>query len=231
MDCSIAGEKKLKMKKLRTSKADLAQHTHRAWTLATDGGVDAYLPAGARIPISSLHRPGVIENVRVHRGIRPHNYRTESCTLLLLALNKLIVLCTQHGNKTPCVVTYSQSLLAARNKGPPSQTDSTKDQIWQCLSTLRRVGRSVHLQFCYGHRGIPANGTANECATPNATTALHTEKRIASPRHTDLLACLTAKLAKAWRATTPQDTHRRMLCFAASFGFSGDGPIAQEDLV
>ncbi|RNE98196.1 L1Tc protein [Trypanosoma rangeli] len=219
------------MKKLRASKADVAQYKHRAWTLATDGGVDASLPAGARIPISSLHRPGVIEKVSVHRGIRPQNYRAESCTLLLLALNKLIVLCTQHDNKTPCVVTYGQSLLAARNKGPPSQTDSTKDQIWQCLSTLRCVGRPVHLQFCYGHCGTPANDTANECATPNASTTLHTEKRIATPRHTDLLTCLTAKLAKARRATTPQDTRRRMLCFAASFGFSGGGLIAQEDLV
>ncbi|RNC54761.1 RNaseH [Trypanosoma cruzi] len=63
--------------------------------------------------------------------------------------------------KTLHVVTDSQSLLAAVTKGPRSHTDWTEDRLWQRLLSLTRTGWSVHLQFCYEHRGVHFNELAD----------------------------------------------------------------------
>ncbi|PWV15313.1 putative RNase H [Trypanosoma cruzi] len=96
----------------------------------------------------------------------------------------------RHRHKTLLVVTDSQSLLAALNKGPLSQTDWTEDQIWQRLLTLTCAGWSVHLQFCYGHCGVHANELADQYATQTMETGQYTEHGIAPLWHTDLLTCL-----------------------------------------
>ncbi|PWU96831.1 putative Reverse transcriptase (RNA-dependent DNA polymerase)/RNase H [Trypanosoma cruzi] len=98
-----------------------ALHSHRSWILATDGGVDVPKSAGVGILLSSLNSSEIIEKASINCGARPCSYRTES-RALLLALEKLMIPRIRHRRKTLLVVTDSQSLLAALNKGPLSQT-------------------------------------------------------------------------------------------------------------
>ncbi|RNC55947.1 RNaseH, partial [Trypanosoma cruzi] len=135
----------------------------------TDGGVDVPKSAGVGIQLSSLNSSEIIEKASINCGARPCSYRTES-RALLLALERLIIPRIQHRHKTLLVVTDSQSLLAALNKGPLSQTDWTEDQIWQRLLTLTCAGWSVHLQFCYGHCGVHANELADQYAAQTMAT-------------------------------------------------------------
>ncbi|KAF5219599.1 hypothetical protein ECC02_007436 [Trypanosoma cruzi] len=109
--------------------------------------------------------------------------------------------------QTLLVVTDSQSLLAALNKGPLSQTGWTEDQIWQRLLTLTCAGWSVHLQFCYGHRGVHVNESADQHATQNTATGQYTQNEIAPIWHTEVLTCINTQPTKAWRSTIRQDTH------------------------
>ncbi|PWU86419.1 hypothetical protein C4B63_122g19 [Trypanosoma cruzi] len=132
--------------------------------------------------------------------------------------------------KTLLVVTDSQSLLAALNKGPLSQTDWTEDQIWQRLLTLTCAGWSVHLQFCYGHCGVHANELADQYATQTMESGQYTEKGIAPLWHTDLLTCFTTQLTNKWRSTIRQDTHRYLLCGTRPSDLSGKDLITQEVL-
>ncbi|PWV19950.1 hypothetical protein C3747_8g373 [Trypanosoma cruzi] len=121
-------------------------HRWGTWIVATDGGVDVPKSAGVGILLSSLNSSEIIEKASINCGARPCSYRTES-RALLLALEKLIIPRIRHRHKTLLVVTGGQSLLAAPNNGPLSQTDWTEDQIWQRLLTLTCAGWSVHLQF------------------------------------------------------------------------------------
>ncbi|PWV00903.1 putative RNase H [Trypanosoma cruzi] len=136
----------------------------------------------------------------------------------------------RHRHKTLLVVTDSQSLLAALNKGPLSQTDWTEDQIWQRLLTLTCAGWSVHLQFCYGHCGVHANELADQHATQTMETGQYTEHGIAPLWHTDLLTCFTTQLTNKWRGTIRQDTHRYLLCGTRPSDLSGKDPTTQEVL-
>ncbi|PWV11262.1 putative RNase H [Trypanosoma cruzi] len=136
----------------------------------------------------------------------------------------------RHRRKTLLVVTDSQSLLAALNKGPLSQTDWTEDQIWQRLLTLTCAGWSVHLQFCYGHCGVHANELADQYATQTMATGKYTEQGIAPLWHTDLLTCFTAQLTNKWRSTIRQDTHRYLLCGTRPSDLGGKDLITQEVL-
>ncbi|EKG07745.1 hypothetical protein TCSYLVIO_001123, partial [Trypanosoma cruzi] len=136
----------------------------------------------------------------------------------------------QHRRKTLLVVTDSQSLLAALNKGPLSQTDWTEDQIWQRLLTLTCAGWSVHLQFCYGHCGVHANELADQHATQTMETGKYTEQGIAPLWHTDLLICFTTQLTNTWRSTIHQDTHRYLLCGTRPSDLSGKDLITPEVL-
>ncbi|PWV05977.1 putative RNase H [Trypanosoma cruzi] len=169
IDHSITDEEELTREKRRVSEEALALHSHRSWILATDGGVDVPKSAGVGILLSSLNSSEIIEKASINCGARPCSYRTES-RALLLALEKLIIPRIQHRRKTLLVVTDSQSLLAALNKGPLSQTDWTEDQIWQRLLTLTCAGWSVHLQFCYGHCGAYANELADQYAAQTMAT-------------------------------------------------------------
>ncbi|RNC44920.1 L1Tc protein, partial [Trypanosoma cruzi] len=132
--------------------------------------------------------------------------------------------------KTLLVVTDSQSLLAALNKGPLSQTDRTEDQIWQRLLTLACAGWSVHLQFCYGHCGVHANELADKYVTQTMESGQYTEQGIAPLWHTDLLTCFTTQLTNKWRSTIRQDTHRYLLCGTRPSDLSGKDLITQEVL-
>ncbi|PWV15228.1 putative RNase H [Trypanosoma cruzi] len=136
----------------------------------------------------------------------------------------------RHRRKTLLVVTDSQSLLAALNKGPLSQTDWTEDQIWLRLLTLTRAGWSVHLQFCYGHCGVHANELADQYATQTMASGQYTEQGIAPLWHTDLLTCFTTQLTNKWRGTIRQDTHRYLLCGTRPSDLSGKDLITQEVL-
>ncbi|EKG08285.1 hypothetical protein TCSYLVIO_000570, partial [Trypanosoma cruzi] len=132
IDHSITDEEELIREKRRVSEEALALHSHRSWILATDGGVDVPKSAGVGILLSSLNSSEIIEKASINCGARPCSYRTES-RALLLALEKLMIPRIRHRRKTLLVVTDSQSLLAALNKGPLSQTDWTEDHIWQRL--------------------------------------------------------------------------------------------------
>ncbi|RNC40040.1 L1Tc protein, partial [Trypanosoma cruzi] len=165
----------------------------------------------------------------INCGARPCSYRTES-RALLLALEKLMIPRIRHRRKTLLVVTDSQSLLAALNKGPLSHTDWTEDQIWQRLLTLMRAGWSVQLQFCYEHRGVHANEPADQHATQNTATGQHTEHGIAPIRHTDLLSCINTKLTNNWRSTMHQDTHHYLLGGTRPSDPGGKHIITQEAL-
>ncbi|KAF8303369.1 putative RNase H [Trypanosoma cruzi] len=136
----------------------------------------------------------------------------------------------RHRRKTLLVVTDSQSLLAALNKGPLSQTGWTGDQIWQRLLTLTCAGWSVHLQFCYGHCGVHANELADQYATQTMKSGQYTEQGIAPLWHTDLLTCFTTQLTNKWRSTIRQDTHRYLLCGTRPSDLSGKDLITQEVL-
>ncbi|PWV01988.1 hypothetical protein C4B63_3g658 [Trypanosoma cruzi] len=136
----------------------------------------------------------------------------------------------RHRRKTLLVVTDSQSLLAALNKGPLSQTDWTGDRIWQRLLTLTRAGWSVHLQFCYGHFGVHGNEPADQYATQNMESGQYTEQGIAPLWQTDLLTCFTTQLTNKWRSTIRQDTHRYLLCGTRPSDLSGKDLITQEVL-
>ncbi|KAF8287462.1 putative RNase H [Trypanosoma cruzi] len=136
----------------------------------------------------------------------------------------------RHRRKTLLVVTDSQSLLAALNKGPLSQTDWTEDQIWQRLLTLTCAGWSVHLQFCYGHCGVHANELADQYATQTMESGQYTEQGIAPLWHTDLLTCFTTQLTNKWHSTIRQDTHRYLLCGTRPSDLSGKDLITQEVL-
>ncbi|KAF8276291.1 putative RNase H [Trypanosoma cruzi] len=134
----------------------------------------------------------------------------------------------RHRRKTLLVVTDSQSLLAALNKGPLSQTDWTEDRIWQRLLTLTCAGWSVHLQFCYGHCGAHANELADQYATQIMESGQYTEQGIAPLWHTDLLTCFTTQLTNKWRSTIRQDTHRYFLCGTRPSDPGGKDLITQE---
>ncbi|PWV20750.1 putative RNase H [Trypanosoma cruzi] len=226
---SITDEEELIREKRRVSEEALALHSHRSWILATDGGVDVPKSAGVGILLSSLNSSEIIEKASINCGARPCSYRTES-RALLLALEKLMISRIQHRHKTLLVVTDSQSLLAALNKGPLSQTDWTEDRIWQRLLTLACAGWSVHLQFCYGHCGVHANELADQYATQAMATGQYTEQGIAPLWHTDLLTCFTAQLTNKWRSTIRQDTHRYLLCGTRPSDLSGKDLITQEVL-
>ncbi|RNC58853.1 RNaseH [Trypanosoma cruzi] len=101
-----------------------------------------------------------MEKVSTKCGTRPCSRTTES-RALLPAMERLIAPRIQHRHKTLLVVTDSQSLLAAVTKGPRSHTDWTEDRLWQRLLSLTRAGWSVHLQFCYEHRGVHVNEPAD----------------------------------------------------------------------
>ncbi|RNF20342.1 L1Tc protein [Trypanosoma conorhini] len=227
IDRSITSVSELMREKRRVSEEALAQHSHRAWVLATDGGVDFPLSAGVGILLSSLTSSEVIGRASINCGACPCSYRAESCALLL-ALERLIAPRIQQRTKTLLVVTDSQSLLAALNKGPLSQSDWVEDQIWRRLLTLTRAGWSVHLQFCYGHCGVPANELADQYATQTMATGLYTEDRTAPLWHKDLLACLTTHLSKQWCSSIRQDTHRYQLCGPKPSDLSGTDLITGE---
>ncbi|PWU97776.1 hypothetical protein C4B63_14g117 [Trypanosoma cruzi] len=152
------------------------------------------------------------------------------CCALLLALEKLMIPRIRSKHKTLLVVTDSQSLLAALNKGPLSQTDWTEDQIWQRLLTVTFAGWSVHLQFCYGHCGVHVNEPADQHATQTMESGQYTEQGIAPLWHTDLLTCFTTQLTNKWRSTIRQDTHRYLLCGTRPSDLSGKDLITQEVL-
>ncbi|PWU89319.1 putative trans-sialidase [Trypanosoma cruzi] len=229
IDHSITDEEELIREKRRVSEEALALHSHRSWILATDGGVDVPKSAGVGILLSSLNSSEIIEKDSINCGARPCSYRTES-RALLLALEKLMIPRIRHRRKTLLVVTDSQSLLAALNKGPLSQTDWTEDQIWQRLLTLTCAGLSVHLQFCYGHCGVHANELADQYATQTMESGQYTEQGIAPLWHTDLLTCFTTQLTNKWRSTIRQDTHRYLLCGTRPSDLSGKDLITQEVL-
>ncbi|RNE99647.1 L1Tc protein [Trypanosoma cruzi] len=229
IDLSITDEEELIREKRRVSEEALALHSHRSWILATDGGVDVPKSAGVGILLSSIDSSEIIEKASINRSTRPCSYRTES-RALLLALEKLMIPRIRHRRKTLLVVTDSQSLLAALNKGPFSQTDWTEDQIWQRLLTLTCAGWSVHLQFCYGYCGVHANELADQHAAQTMATGQYAEQGIASMWHTDLLSCFTTHHINKWRSNIRQDTHRYLLCGTRSTDLGDEDLTTQEFL-
>ncbi|KAF8279141.1 putative RNase H [Trypanosoma cruzi] len=171
----------------------------------------------------------MVEKASINCGTRPCSYRTES-RAPLLALEKLIIPRIQHRHKTLLGVTGGQSLLAALNKGPLSQTDWTEGRIWQRLLTLACAGWSVHLQFCYGHCEVHVNEPADQHATQTLETGQYTEHEIAHIWHTDLLICFTTLLTNKWRSTIRQDTHCHLLCGTRPSDLGGKDLITQEVL-
>ncbi|EKF26052.1 hypothetical protein MOQ_010271 [Trypanosoma cruzi marinkellei] len=201
IDHSITDVVELVREKRRVSEEALAPHSHRSWIIATGGGVDAPKSAGVGILLPSLNSSTIIDKASINCGTRPCSYRKES-RALLLALERLIIPRIQHRRQTLLVVTDSQSLLAAINKGPLRQTDWTEDRIWQRLLTLTCTGWPVHLQFCNGHCGVHANELADRYATQTIQTGNYTEHGVAPIWHTDLLACSTTRLINKRRPTT-----------------------------
>ncbi|PWV06540.1 hypothetical protein C3747_113g157 [Trypanosoma cruzi] len=204
-------------------------HRWGTWIVATDGGVDVSKSAGVGILLSSLNSSEIIGKASINCGARPCSYRTES-RALLLALERLITPRIQHRHKTLLGVTDSQSLLAALNKGPLSQTDWTEDRIWQRLLTLTCAGWSVHPKFCCGHCGVHANELADQYATQTMETGQYTEQGIAPLWHTDPLTCFTTLLTNKWPSTMHQDTHHYLLGGARPSDPGGKQPITQEAL-
>ncbi|PWV14727.1 putative Reverse transcriptase (RNA-dependent DNA polymerase)/RNase H [Trypanosoma cruzi] len=71
IDHSITDEKELIREMRRVREETLALHSHRSWTLATDGDFDVPTPACVGIPPSSLHSSQIIEKVSNNCGTRP----------------------------------------------------------------------------------------------------------------------------------------------------------------
>ena len=170
--------------------------------LWTDGSADltAKQSAGAAILYSSTAR---LSHKIVAGGPIACSYRVE-CEALRIGL-ELLPRLEFNEHRTCRVVTDSQSLLMALEKGPLSQTSYSEDQIWLRINELVFHGWSLTFQFVFSHCGLPRNDEVDQLAKEAAAT-LH--QRQVAIWIVDFMTAAKRHLLSAWRENIRGDTER-----------------------
>ena len=105
------------------------------------------------------------------------------------------------------MVTDSQSVIRALQKGPLAQTSDTEDRIWVLLIRLANLGVEVLFQFVYAHCGITLNEMADAAAKEAVVGGLDTT----TAWLTDLSRRVKARIRLERKAAMDLSVHREHL--------------------
>ena len=211
--------------KYEYSMAALALHRDCTFKTATDGSVK---DAGSREGAPSTHKKMTkaasiiiptwqlqpIDEVTQRCGPIACSYRTEIIAIrnalrAFVHNFKYYKTLNRKGKQMKVLlVTDSQSALAALERGPIGQRHATENEIWMLLLQLGEEGVKVHLQFVYGHCGVPLNEAADKLSTNLFETTI---AEIEPAWEVDCRAHLKANLTNAWKKSIPKTSHRYQL--------------------
>eukprot|EP00744_Colponema_vietnamica_P004012 GILI01006058.1.p1 GENE.GILI01006058.1~~GILI01006058.1.p1 ORF type:complete len:1145 (+),score=82.10 GILI01006058.1:283-3717(+) len=204
--------------KLQFSLDALAPHDDWTAKLATDGSVrdsnhDRQNLRKVTVAASKLWLYGFEDTPEATQNCGPLacSYRTETIALrngLALVrdnLYRILAHDREHGYATKLlIITDSQSALSALRRGPILQRNNMEDDIWRLLLDIAEYDVRIHLQFVYGHCGVPENEEIDQLSNSNFYTIPEVEPAWES----DCRAHLLQQVTKEWSATLPTDTHR-----------------------
>eukprot|EP00760_Papus_ankaliazontas_P037367 PhM_4_TR8461/c0_g1_i1/m.79128 len=163
--------------KRAASEAALTRIPPHTITLSTDGSVRTSAKTGAPVSMAAAILTdtfGSLSEETRNCGPVADSYRTETEAIRIgldLAAKHAEAMCALAPEAPPrmVIITDSQSALRRLQRGPLAQQHPTESDIWSMLLDLSSV-MEIHLQFVYGHCGIPENEAADALASSNIST-------------------------------------------------------------
>lgn len=160
------------------------------------------------------------------------SYDTEAVAMRngidLLYLGCIRTALLAHAPSTAIVLTDSQSLVSALQRGPLLQDNPLLIDTWARLLEIAQTGVKVHIQFIYAHQGLEENEKVDELAGNCNRTP---EKPIVENTwEVDAIAKIKRTLTEKWRSSTGGSPHRQALVGTRMSPLSGDCLITGKSL-